>query len=52
MGASTVLIAAGNKLPENVVGVIADCGYTSAEDIIKKVVKKNRVARKVFLPCN
>ena len=38
MGASTVLIAAGQELPKNVVGVLADCGFTSAEDIIKKVI--------------
>lgn len=50
MGASTVLIAAGNKLPSNVVGIIADCGYTSAEDIIKKVVKKMGLPERVFYP--
>jgi len=38
MGAASVLIAAGRPLPENVVGVLADCGYTSARDIIKKVI--------------
>jgi len=37
MGASTVLLAAGQKLPDNVVGVLADCGFTSAEEIIKRV---------------
>lgn len=36
MGASTVLMAAGHDLPKNVVGVLADCGFTSARDIIKK----------------
>ena len=36
MGASTVLLAAGQELPKNVVGVLADCGYTSAEAIIKR----------------
>lgn len=40
MGAATVLIAAGEKLPSNVIGVLADCGYNSAKDIIKKEVKK------------
>jgi fermentation-respiration switch protein FrsA (DUF1100 family) len=40
MGASTVLIAAGQELPENVIGVLADCGYNSAKDIIKKVIKQ------------
>lgn len=40
MGASTVLIAAGKKLPENVIGVLADCGFSSARDIIKKVIRQ------------
>ncbi len=38
MGAATVLMAAGRPLPETVVGVLADCGYTSAKEIIKKVI--------------
>lgn len=41
MGAATVLITAGrDDLPENVVGVIADCGYTSPKEIIKKTAKE------------
>ena len=36
MGASTVLMAAGKDLPSNVVGVLADCGFSSAKEIIKK----------------
>lgn len=40
MGAGTVMIAAGApELPSIVVGVLTDCGYTSAKDIIKKVIK-------------
>ena len=39
MGASTVMIAAGEELPDNVVGVIADCGFSSAKDIIRKVIR-------------
>ncbi len=39
MGASTVLMAAGKPLPKNVIGVLADCGYNSPKDIIKKVIK-------------
>ena len=39
MGASTVLITAGEKLPNNVIGVLADCGFTSTKAIIKKVIK-------------
>lgn len=38
MGASTVLMAAGRPLPPNVIGVLADCGYSSPRDIIKKVI--------------
>ena len=40
MGASTVLMASGKDLPENVVGVLADCGFTSAEEIIQKVIRQ------------
>ena len=38
MGAATVVLAAGEKLPPNVVCAMADCGYSSTEDIIKKVI--------------
>ncbi len=41
MGATTVLLACGLDLPDTVKGVIADCGFTSPVDIIKKVAKKN-----------
>jgi predicted alpha/beta-fold hydrolase len=41
MGASTVLVAASNKLPDNVVGVLADCGFTSPHAIWRHVVKNN-----------
>jgi len=41
MGASTVVMAAGKPLPENVIGVLADCGFSSAEAIIKKVVRED-----------
>lgn len=40
MGAATVLTAAGGELPDNVIGVLADCGYTSARAIIKKVIRQ------------
>ena len=40
MGAATVLMAAGQTLPKNVIGALADCGYNSAKDIIKKVIKQ------------
>ena len=41
MGATTVLMAAGEKLPESVKGVIADCGFTSPEEIMLKVMEKD-----------
>jgi dipeptidyl aminopeptidase/acylaminoacyl peptidase len=40
MGASTVLMAAGKELPPNVIGVLAACGYSSAREIIKKVIRQ------------
>lgn len=39
MGGATVLMASGYPQPENVIGVLSDCGYTSAEEIIKKVIR-------------
>ena len=42
MGATTVLMAAGfDELPPNVLGVIADCGFTSAKEIWKHVSREN-----------
>ncbi len=50
MGAATVMIAAGKELPENVVGILADCGYTSTEDIVKKVMKDMKLPPKLLYP--
>lgn len=41
MGATTVLMTAGMELPDNVHGVIADCGFTSADAIWRHVAKHN-----------
>lgn len=41
MGASTVLMASSLDLPSNVKGIIADCGYTSAWDVFKHVLKRD-----------
>ncbi|MBQ7034811.1 MAG: prolyl oligopeptidase family serine peptidase [Clostridia bacterium] len=43
MGAATVLMAAGEDLPENVVGVLADCGYSSAREIIQKTIREMKL---------
>jgi fermentation-respiration switch protein FrsA (DUF1100 family) len=50
MGAATVMIAAGEDLPKNVIGVLADCGYTSAKDIICKVIRQMKFPPKLFYP--
>lgn len=39
MGAATVMTAAGRELPDNVLGIGADCGYSSAKDILRSVIK-------------
>ena len=39
MGASTVLMTGGFELPDNVKGIMADCGFTSAHAIWKHVVE-------------
>ncbi len=50
MGAATVLTAAGKPLPDNVVAVLADCGYTSAKDIICKVLRQIHLPPKLVYP--
>ena len=50
MGASTVLMAAGEQLPENVIGVLADCGYSSARAIIQKVIADMKLPPKLAYP--
>ena len=40
MGASTVLMAGGTDLPEQVMGILADCGFTCARDIIQSVIRQ------------
>ena len=50
MGASTVLMAAGEDLPPNVVGVLADCGYSSAKEIIKKVIRQIKLPANLLYP--
>ena len=50
MGAATVMIAAGQPLSPNVIGVLADCGYTSAKDIIRKVTREIGLPPKLSYP--
>ncbi len=50
MGASTVLMAAGKPLPENVVGVLADCGFSSPRNIIRKCAKDRHYPVNLIYP--
>ena len=50
MGASTVLMAAGKPLPPNVIGVLADCGFSSAKAIIQKVIAQMGLPAKIAYP--
>lgn len=50
MGAATAMLAAGRPLPPNVVGVLADCGYTSTRAIIKKVMREMGLPADLFYP--
>jgi fermentation-respiration switch protein FrsA (DUF1100 family) len=52
MGAATAMLVAGSdELPANVVGALADCGYTSTEAIIKKVMREDmHLPPTIFMP--
>ena len=41
MGAATVLMATELGLVKNVKAIVADCGYSSPEDIIEQVLKRD-----------
>lgn len=46
MGASTVLMASDLELPETVCGIVADCPYSTPQDIITKVAGELGLPRK------
>lgn len=50
MGAATVLMASGETLPPQVKGVLADCPYSSAKEIIKKVIRDMGLPASLFYP--
>ena len=50
MGAATVMMASGETLPENVICTLADCGYSSAKEIISKVIREMKLPEKVLYP--
>ena len=49
MGASTALYAIDKDLPKNVLGIIADSGFISPYEIVKKVVKDRIKINPTFL---
>ena len=50
MGAATVMMASELDLPSNVVGIIADCGYTTPGAIIRKVSRDVRIPPWISYP--
>ena len=50
MGASTVLMAAGNPMPPQVKGVLADCGFTSAKAIMQDVIRQMKLPPQLVYP--
>lgn len=41
MGGATVMMASGLQLPSNVKAIISDCGFTSAWDIFKHILRRD-----------
>lgn len=50
MGAATILMASELDLPKNVVGIIADCPYSSPKEIIKKVTRDKGLSDTFLYP--
>ena len=50
MGAATVLMAAAEPMPENVIGVLADCGFTGAKEIIQTVIRQMKLPAPLLYP--
>lgn len=50
MGAATVMQAASMEMPQNVVAVLADCGYTSTREIVKKVIRDMHLPAHLLYP--
>ena len=50
MGAATVMMAAGEELPKNVIGILADCGYSSPKEIIKTVIRQMGLPANLLYP--
>ena len=49
MGATTVLMAAGLKLPQQVRGVIADCGFNTPYDVMESTMRRWGIPARPYL---
>ncbi len=50
MGAATVMLASELNLPKNVIGIIADCGYSSTKDKVHNYMGRIGVNPKILYP--
>ena len=50
MGAATVILASEMDLSDNVIGVLADCSYSTQKDVIKKFIKDMKLPPNLFYP--
>ncbi len=50
MGGSTVVMASGEKLPDNVICVLSDCCFSSAKEILMKVIAETKLPAKLLYP--
>lgn len=50
MGAATVMMASNKDLPENVIGILADCGYSSPKEIIQLAMKPMGIPKALGWP--
>ena len=50
MGAATVLMASDVGLPDNVTGIMADCGFSSPKEILCSVMKSLKLPAKLVYP--
>lgn len=50
MGAATVMMTSNMDLPNNIIGILADCGYDSPKNIIKKYIADMKLPAKLFYP--
>lgn len=50
MGAATVVMAGGEELPPNVIGILADCGYSSQREIMLKIAGEMGFPPKLCFP--